>query len=217
MGLDLVNPYATRIVLAVRDGDSINRISKKAGVSYAYTHEWIERLEAIDVVERDDGVYLTDEAFRAAFESVAQTVVSTSPQLEDAYLLPNFAGLDYRYSKTDAVFIWTEGGYQIGRNRRDYPLFMDVLADDLADWQRFFEGYGLHSSVETRDGDGIYYVLFPREEFESDWVENASVMPLPETVEWAQQYEANFQPALELLDERYDLGLGVKYRERTAI
>lgn len=166
MGLDLVNPYVTRIVLATRDGDSINRNAKKADVSYAYTYEWIERLEAIDVVDRDDGVYLTDQAFRAAFESVAQTVVSTSPRLEDAYLLPNIAGLDYRFSKTDAVYIWTEGGYQIGRNRRDYPLFIDVLADDLGDWQRFFEGYGIRSSVEIRDGEGIYYVQFPREEFE---------------------------------------------------
>jgi hypothetical protein len=47
-----------------------------------------------------------------------------------------------------------------------------------------------------------------------DRVENASVMPLDETVEWAEQYRASFQPALEMVDEMCDLDLGVEYRER---
>jgi len=57
--------------------------------------------------------------------------------------------------------------------------------------------------------------LYPQdEEMKTERVESASVAPLDETVEWMEKYRANFQPALEMLDEMYDLGLGVQYRER---
>lgn len=219
MALDLVNPYVAKILLAIRRGDSINRVSKKAGVSYAYTHEWIKRLEEVGIVEREDGIRVRDGEFQDAFEAVVRTVLRRSIDLEDAYLLPNFSGMDYRYTKTDAVFVWTRGGYQIGRNRNDYPLFVDVLEDDTEDWKRFFEGYSVASTVEERRTDeaGIYYVLFPREDFEAEWFENASVTPLEETVAWAREYEANFQPALEMLDEMYDLDLDVEYKERNVL
>ena len=214
-----MNQHVAKILLAIEDGDSINHVSRKAGSSYSYTYEWIQKLEEIGVVERDDGVYVRDEEFRDVFESVVQTVVGRDPELSDVYLLPNFSGMEYRFSKTDAVFVWTKGGYQIGRNQRDYPVFIDVLEDDLEDWQEFFDGYSMDYEVGERrtEGEGIYFVLFPREEFRSEWVENASVTPLLETVEWMQRYEANFQPALEMLDEMHDLGLDVEYRERGQI
>lgn len=216
MGFDLVNQYVARLLLAIERGDSINRVSKKAGVSYGYTHQWIERLEEIGVVERDDGIRVSDDEFLRAFEGAARTVLSRSVDLEDAYLLPNFSGMDYRFSRTDAVFVWTKGGYQIGRDRNDYPIFIDVLVDDEAAWHRFFDAYSLESVVEERTAGepGIYFVIFPQEDFETAWFENASVTPLEETVAWARTYEANFQPALEMLDEMYDLGLGVTYSER---
>lgn len=219
MGLELVNQYVAKILLAVEDGDSINRISRKIGSSYSYTYEWVRRLEETGVIERANGVYIRDREFREAFENTAKAVLSRDLDLDDAYLLPNFAGMDYRYSRTDAVFIWTKGGYQIGRNQRDYPLFIDVLEDDLEDWQQFFGEFSIDYTVEKRSPEerGIYFVLFPRETFESEWVENAPVTPLAETVEWMQRYEANFQPALEMVDEMYDLDLGVEYRERETL
>lgn len=218
MSFDIVNPHVTKILLAVEDGDSINKISKKAGGSYGWTYEWIERLEEIDVIERKDGIHITDQEFVDEFRSVAQTVFGRKIQLNDAYLLPNFSGMDYRYSRTDAAFIWTRGGYQIGRNQDDYPIFIDVYEEELGDWKAFLDSYHVDFEVEDRiEGDGIHFVLFPRQEFTSEWVENASVMPLDETVEWMQEYEVNFQPALEMLDEMYDLDLGVTYRERNVL
>lgn len=57
--------------------------------------------------------------------------------------------------------------------------------------------------------------MYPQdEEMKTERVESASVAPLDETVEWMEKYRANFQPALEMLDEMYDLGLSVQYRER---
>jgi len=219
MSLDLVNQHVAKILLAAEDGDSISRISQKAGGSYGWTHQWIERLEEVGVVERTDGVSVRDDEFRDTFKHVARTVLKRNIDLKDAYLLPNFAGMDYRYSRTDAVFIWTKGGYQIGRNQDDYPLFIDVYDDEIDDWEDHFERFGIDHSVGERssEADGIHFVLYPTEDFETEWVENASVPPLEETVEWARQYEANFQPALEMLDGMYDLGLGVTYRERETL
>lgn len=217
MGLGLINSYTTKILLAVQEGDSINQVSKKTGISYAYTHEWIQKLEAAGVIEIDDGIHVRDEEFRDSFETVAQTVVSRDLSLEDAYLLPNFSGLKYRFSRTDAVFVWTKGGYQIARNQQDYPIFIDVREEDVGAWQHFFDSYSIQHSIEDRieEGEpGIYYVLFPSKDFEVEWLDGSRVMPLDETVEWMQGYEANFLPALEMLDEMYDLDLDVEYRER---
>ena len=85
MGLDLVNPHVTKILLAVEDGDSINRISQKAGGSYGWTHKWIKQLEEIGVIERENGVYVRDEEVQDRFESVAKTVFSRDLELEDAF------------------------------------------------------------------------------------------------------------------------------------
>lgn len=215
MGLDFVNKHVAKILLAIEDGDSINRVSQKIDASYSYTYEWITRLEEIEVVERENGLHIRDEQFAESFEEVARTVLQRGMSLDDAYLLPNYAGMEYRYTKTDAVFIWTKGGYQIGRNQDDYPLFIDVLEDDVEDWVEFFQSFGVETTVGGRtEKSGIHAVLYPQEEMEIGRVESASVTPLAETVEWAQQYRPNFQPALEMLDSLYDLELGVEYSDR---
>lgn len=212
--LDLVNQHVAKIILATADGDSINRIAKKTGSSYGWTHHWVERLAEIGVIERDDGIRITDRPFADSFGAVAKTVLKRGMELEDAYLLPNFAGLEYAYTKTDAVYLWTRGGYQIGRSRSDYPIFIDVLEEDVKTWQQFFAEFGIPTNIENRSGEGIYFVLFPRERIEAEWQENASVVPLPDTVEWMKQYAVNFEPALEMVDEMYGLDLGFEYRER---
>lgn len=212
--LDVVNHHVAKIVLATEDGDSISHISKKIGASYGWTHKWVERLEDIGVIERDNGITVMDDAFSESFETVAKTVLKKGLELEDAYLLPNFAQMRYAYTKTDAVFIWTRGGYQIGRSRDNYPIFIAVRDRDVEKWQKFFTDFGIDAYVEERKGDGIYFVLFPQEEIDAEWVENARVIPLQNTVEWAEKYAVNFEPALEMLNEMHDLNLDVTYRER---
>jgi hypothetical protein len=218
MGLDFVNRHVAKILLAVRDGDSINKVSEKTGSSYSYTYEWIQRLEEAEVLKQDNGIRILDEEFVESFKDFGKTVLRKDLSLDEAYLLPNFSGMRYRFSKTDAVYVWTKGGYQVGRDRTDYPIFIDVYGDDLEEWQRFFDGFGVETSVGEREPkEGIHFVLYPVDEMETERVDSASVTPLDETVEWAQQFEANFQPALEMLDEIHDLELGVEYRERNVM
>jgi DNA-binding Lrp family transcriptional regulator len=216
MSLDLINQHVAKILLALEEGDSINRISQKTGSSYGWTHEWVERLEEAEIITRDDGLTIQDEEVAEQYKDLAQSVFSREVELEDAYLLPNFSGMDYRYSETDAVYIWTKGGYQVARNQNDYPIFIDVKKSELEAWQNFLEEFSVEYTVEERrkDEEGIYFVLNPRPGFDSEWFENTSVTPLDETVEWAKQYMYNFEPALEMLDEMYDLDLGVEYSEK---
>lgn len=215
--LDVVNQHVAKIVLATENGDTIARIAEKIGASYGWTHEWVTRLADIGVINRPNGVVIADDEFAAAFETAATAVLQRGIELDDAYLLPNFSGLDYAYTKTDAVYVWTKGGYQIGRNQDDYPVFIDVAADEVAAWQAFFADFGVDARVAERDGDGIYFVLFPQDRIDADWVEHAAVTPLPDTVDWMRQHEASFQPALEMIDEMYDVDIDVTYRERESL
>jgi len=215
--LDVVNQHVAKIIMATEDGDSINRIAEKIGASYGWTHRWVTQLEELGVVDREAGVVITDNEFTVAFESAAKAVLQRGIELDDAYLLPNFAGMDYAYTQTDAVYVWTKGGYQIGRNQNDYPIFIDVEKDKVDAWQTFFADFGVDAHVAERGGDGIYFVLFPQDQVDAEWVEHAAVIALQDTIDWMQQYTANFQPALEMIDEMYDVDVGMQYRERGQI
>lgn len=219
MGLDLINKHVAKIFLALEPGDSIHHLSQKTGSSYSWTYKWVEKLEEADIIENKEGLQVKDREVEKGFENLARSVFSKDMDLEEAYLLPNFSGMQYRYSKIDAVFIWTKGGYQISRNKDDYPIFIDVLDKDLGEWKDFLDGFSVDYSVEDRkEGDeGVYFVLNPKMGFESEWMENASITPLYETVDWAEQYIYNFEPALEMMDEMYDLGLDIEYSERKAL
>lgn len=213
--LDLINQHVAKILLALDDGASILRISKRIGVSYGWTYHWVKKLEELNVIERgENGLQVNDAKLVEAFRGLARSVLKRRMTVEDAYLLPNFSGREYAYTKTDAVFIWTKGGYQIGRSQTSYPLFIQILEKDMETWERFFTLFGVDVSVQHRLEKGIHYVLFPCDAVRSEEVGNVSVIPLEDTVAWAQKYEINFQPALEMLDEMYKLGIDVKYSER---
>lgn len=212
--LEIINPHVAKISLALQEGDSIAHLSRKIGSSYGWTHKWISELEEIGAVEIEDGIQIAEEELFVKFKELGKEMLRRNLELKEAYLLPNFSGLKYAFTKTDAVFIWTKGGYQIARSREDYPLFIKILQEELKRWKDYFEDLSVSYSVEERSGEGIYFVLFPVEEFKYEWVENASVIPLKETVRWAKKYEVNFQPALEMLDEMHDLKLDLRYKER---
>lgn len=214
--LDAINPHVVKILLAMEEGDSIKRISRKTGSSYGWTHKWVVQLEELGVLERDRGVRLRDEELFNRFLSLAKSVLSRKMELGDYYMLPNFSGLKYSYTKTDAVFIWTKGGYQIGRSRKNYPIFINVLDKDSEDWRSFFREFSVNCNIQERLDRGIHYVMFPQDNFEVEWVGSTPVTPLHETVDWAGKYKYNFQPALEMLDEMYGLDLDIKYRERVS-
>lgn len=202
-----------KIALALKDGDSILSISRRTGASYGWTHKWIGRLEEVGALEskRGSGMKIKDREFIEEFRELARSILRRRLELKDAYLLPNFSRMKYAFTETDAVFIWTKGGYQVGRSKSNYPIFIEVLDRDLKRWREFFKEFSVDFGVGERREEGIHFVLYPKKDFKSEWLENASVIPLKETINWAEKHEFSFQPALEMLDEMYELGPSAEY------
>lgn len=213
--LDLINRHVAKIALVLWNGEeeSILSISRKIGSSYGWAYKWVKKLEEIGVLERrkGKGIVVKDRKMIQDFKNLARSVLKRKMELKDAYMLPNFSSMNYAFTKTDAVYIWTKGGYQIGRSKEDYPIFINVLERDLKSWKDMLKDFSVKFGVRERREEGIYFVLFPKKDFESEWVDNVSVVPLKETVRWAKEHELSFQPALEMLNKMYDLDLEVSY------
>jgi hypothetical protein len=77
--LDTVNQHVAKTLLAVEDGDSINRVSQKIGSSYGCTHNWVERLVGITNYLIID--IITDALHLVNIESYANTYKERSVKL----------------------------------------------------------------------------------------------------------------------------------------
>ena len=114
--------------------------------------------------------------------------------------------------------MWTQGGYQVGRNPDEYPLFLAVREEDVDAWEAFFESFDLPTAFERQprselDGS-LQIVLEPRSSLDIDHVEGYPVILRNETIAYMRENYAQFQSAMAMLDRMYeDLDLGVTYRE----
>jgi hypothetical protein len=118
----------------------------------------------------------------------------------------------------DAVYVWTQGDYQVGRDPDDYPLFLAVLEEDVDAWQRFFERLGIPTGFERQPEDSfegpLQVVLNKRSVLDPDHVEGYPVIARRETIAFIREHYATFQSALAMLNRMYDdLDLDVSYRE----
>ena len=134
------------------------------------------------------------------------------------YELLNRAELPYALTGVDGVFVWTGGGYNVDRFFGFYPIHLRVLKSDVASWREFLKRNGKRSLLaETKPREtifGVFYVLYPERKIGGETVEGLKVEPLKETLEFCKKHIYTFEPALEMLDEEYNLGLKVKYRNR---
>jgi DNA-binding Lrp family transcriptional regulator len=209
--MEYVDETAAKIMLAIQPGDSIRRIAQKIDGSYSWVYDWIERLEEAGFIRRDDGVYIEEYSVRSRYhEMVAAISRSVSPSIDESYIVPHFAGLPFAYTKIDGVYVWTHGGYQIARGHDDYPIFVQVAAQDVDRWTAFFDEFGLPCTVEDRLDPTEYdatvsYVLFPTSNgVTREWVDGNPVVPLDETVDHMMEYRENYEPALEMIADEYD-------------
>ena len=212
---ELINPYTAKILVSAKNGDSIRNISKKIQESYGWTYKWILELENIGAIARKkQEVYINknNKFYKDAAKFVKDSL-SSNLSLNDAYLLPNLIGLEYIFTGIDAVFIWTKGGYNIGRSKNSYPVFIDILEKDKIEWQKYFSKLNIKYTFKNERKNGIYFVISFSNTIEKEYCEGVPVLPLAKTVEWANKYKFNFEPALEMLDEMYNLKIGVKYAQ----
>lgn len=134
-----------------------------------------------------------------------------------AYAFLNQAGMKYALTGPDAVFFWTKGGYQVDRFFGFYPIHLKVRKNDLKKWKSLLSSRGKRFHIENepirKTLFGLFYVLYPEAEFRTEEVEGFRVDPLKDTVDFCQRNIFSYEPALETLDEMYDLGLKIAYRE----
>ena len=126
---------------------------------------------------------------------------------------------DMRYALTgpDAVFFWTKGGYQADRFFGFYPIHLKVETHYLGKWERFFVSRKMRFYIEGQPSKrtlfGVFYVLYPQVDFEVKEVDGFCVSLLKQTIEYCQKNIYSYEPALEMLDEMYSLGLHANYME----
>ena len=56
----------------------------------------------------------------------------------------------------------------------------------------------------------VYYSVYPAvESVDPEWVDGNPVIPLSETITYMQEYRWNFEPALEMVVDEYDVNVDV--------
>lgn len=207
-----------KTLLGIEPGDSISGVARKIDENRETIRRVVNRLEDAGYLVYDDGLDVVDQTVRDAALSFLTTSADVSPpSISEAYVLPQFAEMEYAYTAIDAVYVWTRGGYQVARDPDDYPLFIAVREQNLEAWTRFFERFEILATEERQPVDDIdgrlQVVLEPRDQVTAEVVDGRPVIPLEETVEFATEHYATFESALEMLDQMYeDVDTQAEYR-----
>ena len=209
---EITDDTAVQLVLAVEPGDSIRRVAQRLQTPYETVRQAVNRLEEAGYLQYDGGLYVIDRHVRdAARNLLAASARVSPPSIEEAYVLPHFAEWPFAFARIDAVYVWTRGGYQVGRAPDDYPLFAAVRESDVDRWEQFFERFGIPTAFERQPRDQLdgplQVVLDPRPALDPDHVDGYPVIPRDETIEYMQDNYAQFQSALAMLDRMSDVSV----------
>ncbi|MFC7185996.1 RNA polymerase subunit sigma-70 [Halorubrum yunnanense] len=216
---EVLNNTAAQTLLAIKSGDSIRRVSQRLHTPYETVRQAVNQLEDAGYVSYDDGLTVVDERVRdAARELVAASAGVSSPSIDEVYIIPQFGDWPFAFTRIDAVYVWTQGGYQVGRNPDDYPMFLAVREQDVDAWEAFFGSFDLPTAYERQPRDeldeALQIVLEPRPSLDIEHVEGYPVIPRTEAIEYMHENYAQFQSALAMLNRMYgDLDLDITYRE----
>lgn len=118
------------------------------------------------------------------------------------------AGKDYAFCDSNAVAIWTDGYYWTGFTKGFRPVHIAVRKNDLSSWKAFFKKKKIKFAMESEKKTlyGKVFILHPRGSVQSVEKNGKRVVPLDEVIEFCLGREIAFEPALEYLDQRYEIG-----------
>ena len=123
------------------------------------------------------------------------------------YELLSEARMPYALTGVDGVFVWTRGGYNVGRFFGFYPIHLKIIAKDLPRWYRFFAKAGKTVLRAERKVEktlfGVFYLLYPETTIRSETIEGLKVESLAETLRFCRNNIYSFEPALEMLTKEY--------------
>src|SRR3989449_4597092 len=174
----------------------------------------------------DPGKVLHDMCRKGLLEKTGWGRYRVTPQdqyvrkkadISAAYDRIRSAGVVYAFTGPDAVFFWTKGGYNADRFFGFYPVVFKVKREDLRRWRNFFESEKKKWFVQGKPSKetlyGIFYYLQPVGKLPKIEIDGYSVDSLNETIKFCKDKAYTYEPALEMLDEMYDLDMGIKYRD----
>ncbi|HIH17683.1 MAG TPA: hypothetical protein HA282_06095 [Nanoarchaeota archaeon] len=207
MEIGLLNPHVIKILTSARKEDTIIGISKRINLSYGWTNKWVNELIKEGVFkEKWRGIILQED------NKTYQKILKFIKDIKDVrfyYSVLNLFGIEYCFTKTDAVYVWTEGRYNIARYKRFYPIFIKINESDYPIFLEYCRKLGL--SINSKEG--IFYSPEVLKRVKAVKRHGFFVEPLDETIKFMQKNIYNFQPALEMIQETSGRKLGIKYRE----
>lgn len=209
MKIETINPYVMKIIISGRKEDSINSIARRIKLSYGWTYKWVKELIRMKVFKASKLKLILNEENKFYQDTLKYIKTNFSNDINFHYSVLDLFGVRYCFTKTDAVFIWTKGGYNIARYRDFYPIFIKVSLKD----KKLFEEYCKKLSLSIKEKKGIFYHPIYLSSFDIDYCNNAPVDSLEETISFMKKQIYNFQPALEMIKEMYNKRIKVEYSE----
>ena len=149
-------------MIAARKIDSISAIAKRINVSYGWTHKWVSELMKEGVFrEQWRGVTLQEK--NRIYREIVKFIKKNIDPVNFYYSILPLLVINYCFTKTDAVYIWTEGRYNIARYKRFYPIFIKIKKADY----KIFLGYCKKLQLKINARKGVFYVPEIVEELKS--------------------------------------------------
>ncbi len=208
MKIDLINPYVIKIIISAREEDSINSIAKRIKLSYGWTHKWIKELIKEGIFkEKWKGIILQKD--NKTYKAIIKFIRNNFNDVRSYYSFLDLFGIKYCFTKTDAVYIYTEGRYNIARYKEYYPIFIKIKK---LDYERFLY-YCNKLNLKINSKRNVFYMPEVLDNFKAAETNKTPVDPLDMTIEFMKKYIYNFQPALEIIQEIYNKKLNIKYKE----
>ena len=208
MKIETFNPYVIKILISLRKEDSISSISKRINLSYGWTNKWVNELIKEGILKkRWRGVVLNEE--NKSYKKVISFVKENLNDVNFYYSILQLFGIDYCLTKTDAVYLWTEGRYNIARYKEYYPIFIKIKKLDYHIFLEYCKRLGLKINFNK----GVFYNVEIVEEIKAVKKNNFYVEPLGKTIDFMQENIYNFEPALEMIKEMHNKKLNAKYKE----
>ncbi|MBI2499110.1 hypothetical protein HYV88_02610 [Candidatus Woesearchaeota archaeon] len=209
MKIELLNPYVIKILISARKIDSVSSISKRINLSYGWTHRWIKELVTEGIFkEKWRGIVLEEnnKTYKKILKFIKENFLN---EISFHYSILGLFGIKYCYTKTDAVYVYVEGRYNIARYKEYYPIFIKIKEADYD----IFLYYCKKLNLKIKSKKGVFYVPEVLNDFKMIKIKNIPIEPLDETIEFMKKNIYNFEPALEMIRETYNKRLKTKYSE----
>lgn len=209
MKMELVNPHVLKVLISARKEDSIRAISRRISLSYGWTYKWVQELTELEVFRLTRMKVFLNEKNKFYQQTLAYIKRVLSKDIQFYYNVLALFGIKYAFTKTDAVFIWTKGGYNIARYREFYPIFIKVSKKD----RKIFENYCKRLNLSLSRKNNVFYQAEYLDDFDFEYCHGIPVDRLNDTITIMKKNRYNFEPALEMIKEMYNKKIRVKYKE----